>query len=60
MDKRVRNAFLEEWLINTGYVNYRELEERGMALNIDINRPRRIIIASVEELDRYKETQEGQ
>ena len=60
MDKRVRNAFLEEWLINSGYVNYRELEERGHALNIDINRPRRVIIASVEELDKYKETQEGQ
>ena len=60
MDKRVRNAFLEEWLINSGYVNYRELEERGHALNIDINRPRRVIIASVEELDKYKEAQEGQ
>lgn len=60
MDKRVRNAFLEEWLINSGYVNYKELEERGNILSIDINRPRRIMIASVDELDTYKETQAGQ
>lgn len=60
MDKRVKNALMEEWLIRSGYVNYKELEERGNAINIDINRPRRIIIASVDELDSYKETQEGQ
>lgn len=60
MDKRIKNALMEEWLIRSGYVNYKELEERGNAINIDINRPRRIIIASVEELDSYKETQEGQ
>ena len=60
MDKRIKNALMEEWLIRSGYVNYKELEERGNAINIDINRPRRIIIASVEELDSYKETHEGQ
>ena len=60
MDKRVRNAFLEEWVLNTGYVNFKDLEEKGHALNIDINRPRRVMIASVEELNKYKETQEGQ
>ena len=60
MDKRIKNAFMEEWLIRTGYVNDKELEERGSALKIDINRPRRIMIASVDELDVYKETQEGQ
>lgn len=60
MDKRVRNAFFEEWLISTGYVNYMELKERGHALNIDIDRPRRVFIVSVLELDQYKETQEGQ
>ena len=60
MDKRIKNAFMEEWLIRTGYVNDKELEERGNAIKIDINRPRRILIASVDELDSYKETQEGQ
>lgn len=60
MDKRVKNAFMEEWLICTGYVNEKELEERGNALKIDIKRPRRILIASVDELDAYKETPEGQ
>lgn len=60
MDKRIKNAFMEEWLIRTGYVNDRDLEERGQAIKIDINRPRRILIASVDELDAYKETQEGQ
>ena len=60
MDKRIKNAFMEEWLIRTGYVNEKELEERGNALKIDIHRPRRILIASVDELDTYKETQEGQ
>ncbi len=60
MDKRIKNAFMEEWLIRTGYVNDKELEERGNALKIDIKRPRRIMIASVDALDTYKETQEGQ
>ncbi|MDO5100939.1 MAG: sugar diacid recognition domain-containing protein [Eubacteriales bacterium] len=60
MDKRIKNAFMEEWLIRTGYVNDKDLEERGQAIKIDINRPRRILIASVDELDSYKETQEGQ
>lgn len=60
LDKRIKNAFMEEWLIRTGYVNDKELEERGNAIKIDIHRPRRILIASVDALDSYKETQEGQ
>ena len=31
MNKRVRNAFYEEWLINGGYKNA-DLEDRGIAL----------------------------
>ena len=50
MNKRVRNAFYEEWLINGGYKNA-DLEDRGMALGIDINKPRRVFIASIDELD---------
>ncbi|MDO5338749.1 MAG: sugar diacid recognition domain-containing protein [Eubacteriales bacterium] len=60
MDKRVRNAFFEEWLINSGYKNTDELEDRGKSLGIDINRPRRVFIASIDELDNYKDSQEGQ
>lgn len=59
MDKRVRNAFFEEWLINGTY-NRADLEERGHSLGIDINTPRRIFIVSIDELDNYKDSQQGQ
>ena len=59
MNKRVRNAFYEEWLINGGYKNA-DLEDRGMALGIDINKPRRVFIASIDELDNLKDSQQGQ
>lgn len=59
MDKRVRNAFFEEWLINGTY-NRADLEERGHSLGIDINAPRRIFIVSIDELDNYKDSQQGQ
>lgn len=57
MNKRVRNAFYEEWLINGGYKNA-DLEDRGMALGIDINKPRRVFIASIDELDNLKDSQQ--
>ena len=59
MDKRVRNAFYEEWLVNGGYKSA-DLEDRGRALGIDINIPRRIMIASIDELDNYKDSPQGQ
>ena len=59
MNKRVRNAFYEEWLINGGYKSA-DLEDRGMAIGVDINIPRRILIASIDELDNYKDSQQGQ
>lgn len=59
MNKHVRNAFYEEWLINGGYKNA-DLEDRGMALGIDINKPRRVFIASIDELDNLKDSQQGQ
>lgn len=59
MNKRVRNAFYEEWLINGGYKSV-DLEDRGMAIGVDINIPRRILIASIDELDNYKDSQQGQ
>lgn len=59
MNKRVRNAFYEEWLINGGYKNA-DLEDRGMALGIDINKPRRVFVASIDELDNLKDSQQGQ
>ena len=37
-----------------------DLEDRGMALGIDINKPRRVFIASIDELDNLKDSQQGQ
>ena len=59
MNKRVRNAFYEEWLRNGGYKSA-DLADRGMAIGVDINIPRRILIASIDELDNYKDSQQGQ
>jgi len=60
IDRRVKNAFFEEWLINADYVNRKELEERGNAIGIDINQPRRVLIIGIEGLEDCIDTNEGQ
>ena len=41
MGQRVLNRFLEDWVLGSGLLQPRILEERGFALGIDISVPRR-------------------
>ncbi len=60
MGQRVLNRFLEDWVIGSGLMQPRILEERGFALGIDIAVPRRVMVASARELEEYASTASGQ
>lgn len=60
MGQRVLNRFLEDWVIGSGLMQPRILEERGFALGIDIAMPRRVMVASARELEEYASTASGQ
>lgn len=60
MGRRVLNRFLEDWVIGSGLMQPKILEERGFALGIDIAQPRRVMVASARELVEYASTAAGQ
>lgn len=60
LDQRVRSRFLEDWILGTGLSNPRALSERGFSLGIDIDAPRRCIVASVRDREKYADTLDGQ
>lgn len=60
LDQRVRSRFLEDWILGTGLSNPRALSERGFSLGIDIDTPRRCIVASVRDREKYADTLDGQ
>lgn len=60
MGRRVLNRFLEDWVMGSGLMQPRILEERGFALGIDITAPRRVMVAGVMEMEEYTSSAEGQ
>ena len=60
LDLRVRSRFLEDWILGTGLNNPRTLSERGFALGIDIRSPRRCIVASAMDREKYTDSLDGQ
>lgn len=60
MSRRVLNRFLEDWVIGSGLMQPKLLEERGFALGIDIAVPRRVMVANVRESEGYDSTAAGQ
>lgn len=60
LDNRIRSRFLEDWILGDGLSNPRALSERGLALGIDIHKPRRCMVLSVRDLSYYTGTLEGQ
>lgn len=60
LDLRVRSRFLENWILGEGLTHAAALAERGLALGIDITLPRRVMVVSVQELERYTDSVEGQ
>lgn len=60
LDARVKNRFLEEWIMGEGLSNSEQLAERGLTMGIDISVPRRIMIVSIASFEKYSDTLEGQ
>ena len=60
MGQRVLNRFLEDWVLGSGLLQPRVLEERGFALGIDISVPRRVMVAGVRNFQEYASTASGQ
>lgn len=60
LDQRVRSRFLEDWILGTGLSNPQSLSERGFAQGIDIRVPRRCIVTSAQDREKYTDTLEGQ
>lgn len=60
LDTRVKNRFLEEWILGEGLNNPEQLAERGLAMGIDITIPRRVMIVSIASFEKYSDTLEGQ
>ena len=56
MGQRVLNRFLEDWVLGSGLLQPRVLEERGFALGIDISVPRRVMVAGVRNFQEYAST----
>ena len=60
MGQRVLNRFLEDWVLGSGLLQPRVLEERGFALGIDISVPRRVMVSGVRNFQEYASTASGQ
>ena len=60
LDLRVTSRFLEEWVLGNGILRPELLAERGKLLGIDIHWPRRVMVLSLDRVEDYIDTLEGQ
>ena len=60
MSRRVLSRFLEDWIMGSGLMQPQALGERGFRLGIDISLPRRVMVVSPKQLEKYASTAEGQ
>ncbi|MFU0831574.1 MAG: hypothetical protein ACFWUC_01325 [Oscillospiraceae bacterium] len=60
LDKKIVNRFLEDWILGDGMENGQSFVERGLALHIDILRPRRAMVLRLENFQTLSATNEGQ
>lgn len=60
LDTRVKNRFLEDWILAEGTTNPIAIADRGLSLGIDVTIPRRVLIVSVATMKEYANTMEGQ
>lgn len=59
-DMRVYSRFLEEWVLSPAGTNLHIVKERGAALGIDTEIPRRVLIVSLRDLEEYVSSTTGQ
>ena len=60
LDLRVISRFLEDWVLGAGILRPTLLEERGRQLGIDITRPRRVMVVSMDDVEDYIDSLPGQ
>ena len=60
LDNKIRNRFLEDWVLGSGLQNGPAFEERGARLQIDIRRPRRAVVLRIDGFQALSSTGEGQ
>jgi carbohydrate diacid regulator len=60
LDKKIENRFLEDWILGNGMESGQSFVERGLALHIDILRPRRAMVLRLENFQTLSATNDGQ
>ena len=60
LDLRVTSRFLEEWVLGAGILRPALLAERGRQLGIDIRRPRRVMVVSLDDVEDHIDSLAGQ
>lgn len=60
LDQKIVNRFLEDWILGDGMENGQSFVERGLALHIDIMRPRRVMVLRLENFQALSATNDGQ
>ena len=60
LDLRVISRFLEEWVLGAGILRPALLAERGRQLGIDIRRPRRVMVVSLDDVEDHIDSLAGQ
>lgn len=60
LDKKIESRFLENWILGDGLEKGHSFVERGIALHIDILRPRRAMVLRLENFQSLSGTSEGQ
>lgn len=59
-DKKIVSRYLEDWILGNGLGQGQSFIERGIALHIDITRPRRIMVVRLDDFHQLANTGEGQ
>jgi len=59
-DKKIESRYLEDWILGNGLGQGQSFIERGIALHIDITRPRRIMVVRLDDFQQLASTGEGQ
>jgi carbohydrate diacid regulator len=60
LDDRIRQRFLDDWLFSGRFPYDPVFVERGHQMGIDVNIPRRVVVAEIAELHKYSDNVKGQ
>ena len=61
IDDRIKTRFLDEWVFEDTPGGYgREFIDRGNRFGIDVTIPRRVLVAEISDISKYRDNPEGQ